>query len=78
MLKQCMICQWVEGGAFKIPRMHPWPKERVTEALPFEYTGLDYFAPLYIKCYNHTPGQANAEYACKNAHGDKGHTPRTH
>ena len=31
--------------------MPPWPKERVVEALPFEYTGLDYFGPLYIKQY---------------------------
>ena len=33
--------------------MPPWPKERVTEALLFEYTGLDYFGPLYVKCYYH-------------------------
>ena len=51
-LKQCVIFQRVEGGAFKIcqrvkgnafkmPKMPPWPKERVTKALQFEYTGLD-------------------------------------
>ena len=34
-----------------MPRMPPWPKERVNEALPFEYTGLDYFGSLYIKQY---------------------------
>jgi len=34
-----------------MPRMPPWPKERVNEALPFQYTGLDYFGPLYIKEY---------------------------
>jgi len=32
-----------------MPRMPPWPKERVNEALPFQYTGLDYFGPMYIK-----------------------------
>ena len=31
--------------------MPPWPKERVVQALPFEYTGLDYFGPFYIKQY---------------------------
>ena len=31
--------------------MPPWPKERVVQALHFEYTGLDYFGPLYIKQY---------------------------
>ena len=29
-LKQCLTCQRVEGGAFKMPKMPPWPKERVT------------------------------------------------
>ena len=40
-----------------MPRMPPWPKERVNEALPFEYTGLDYFGPLYVKQYPHTSDQ---------------------
>lgn len=35
-----------------MPKMPPWPKERVREAIPFEYTGLDYFGPLYIKHYD--------------------------
>lgn len=34
-----------------MPNMPPWPKEQVVEALPFEYTGLDYYGPLYIKQY---------------------------
>ena len=45
--------------------MPPWPKERVTEALPLEYTGLDYFGPLYVKYYDQTPGQTNNEPVCK-------------
>ena len=48
-LKHCRICRRTEGNPFKMPRMPPWPKERVNEALPFEYTGLDYFGPLYVK-----------------------------
>ena len=49
LLKQCRVCcQW-EGTAYRNPNMPPWPKKRVVEALPFEYTGLDYFGPLYIK-----------------------------
>ena len=29
--------------------MAPWPRERVSKATPFTYTGLDYLGPLYIK-----------------------------
>ncbi|XP_065896199.1 uncharacterized protein [Dysidea avara] len=51
LLKQCRVCCRCEGTANRKPDMPPWPKERVVEALPFEYTGLDYFGPLYIKQY---------------------------
>ena len=42
-----------------MPQMPPWPKERVTKSIPFEYTGLDYFGPLYIKHYS-AEGEAPA------------------
>ena len=61
-LNQCTICRRVEGHAFKMPKMAPWPKERVTEALPFEYTGLDYFGPLYSKHFNSASEGSNASY----------------
>ena len=57
LLKQCQACGRYEGGAYSLPKMPPWPKnkwwpkERVVEALPFEHTELDYFGPLYIKRY---------------------------
>ena len=51
-LNRCAICRRVEGHPFKMPKMPPWPKERVTEALPFQYTGLDYFGPLFIKYFH--------------------------
>ena len=28
-LKNCKVCQQTEGGPFKMPKMPPWPKERV-------------------------------------------------
>ena len=28
--------------------MPPWPKERVNKALPFDFSGLDYFRLLYM------------------------------
>lgn len=32
-----------------MPEVPPLPRERVARSLPFEFTGLDYFGPLYIK-----------------------------
>ena len=43
------ICRKYEGGPFRLPAMAPWPRERVSKATPFTYTGLDYLGPLYIK-----------------------------
>ena len=36
-----------------MPSMSPWPRNKVIRSLPFQYTGLDYFGPLYIKRGNH-------------------------
>ena len=47
-LKNCKVCQRTEGGPFKMPKMPPWPKERVMQSVPFEYTGVDYFGPMYM------------------------------
>ena len=44
--RHCLICRKYEGGPFRLPAMAPWPRERVSKATPFTYTGLDY---LYIK-----------------------------
>jgi len=60
-LNQCRVCRHTERNPFKIPRMPLWPKERVNKALPFEYTGLDHFGPLYIKQYSHAPDQKSAQ-----------------
>ena len=36
-----------------MPSMSPWPSNKVIRSLPFQYTGLDYFGPLYIKHINY-------------------------
>ena len=36
-----------------MPSMSPCPSNKVIRSLPFQYTGLDYFRPLYIKHGNH-------------------------
>ena len=48
-LKNCLICRRIEGKHFPMPEMPPLPRERVARSLPFEFTGLDSFGPLYIK-----------------------------
>ena len=32
-----------------MPPMPPLPRKRVTKAIPFSYTGVDYFGPLFTK-----------------------------
>ena len=36
-----------------MPSMSPWLSNKVIKSLPFQFTGLDYFGPLYIKSLNH-------------------------
>ena len=52
-LRKCNVCQKYQGGPFKMLSMSPWPNNKVIRSLPFQYTSLDYFGPLYIKCGNH-------------------------
>ena len=51
--RKCNVCQKYQGGSFKMSSMSPWPSNKVIRTLPFQYTGLDYFGPLYIKSGNH-------------------------
>ena len=48
-LGQCTICRRYEGGPYKMPLMPPFPSERVTEAVPFTFTGINYCGSLFIK-----------------------------
>lgn len=48
-LRQCTICRRHEGGPYTMPMMPPLPKCRVSESVPFTYTGIDYFGPMFIK-----------------------------
>ena len=51
-LRKCTTCRRHEGGPYKMPSMAPLPKQRITEAVPFSRTGLDYLGPMYIKTIN--------------------------
>ena len=56
-VNNCKVCRRIEGGPFPMPKMPPWPKERVAQSFPFEYTGLDYLGPFYVKIYTEDSNQ---------------------
>ncbi len=47
-LTECSVCQKVEGGLFRPPRMAQLPVERVQRSPAFKYTGLDYMGPIKV------------------------------
>ncbi|CAH0721747.1 unnamed protein product, partial [Brenthis ino] len=57
-LRKCRNCLKYGGGPFKLPAMPDFPSERVKFNLPFTFTGMDYFGPLYVindtqtRCYD--------------------------
>jgi len=48
-ISKCLICRRHKGPSFQLPNMPPWPQERVSRSDPFQYIGLDYLEPLYVK-----------------------------
>ena len=48
-----------------MPPMPDLPRERVARSLPFEYTGLHYFGPLYIKHFAAVTDQADGDNSKK-------------
>uniref|UniRef100_A0A914WWH6 Integrase catalytic domain-containing protein n=1 Tax=Plectus sambesii TaxID=2011161 RepID=A0A914WWH6_9BILA len=51
-IKSCLLCKKYSVGPYNLPKMPAFPKERVQQANPFQYTGLDYLGPLWIKSVN--------------------------
>ena len=49
LLKSCQVCRKCERSPFMMPEIPHLPQEHVARSLPFEFTGLHYFGPLYIK-----------------------------
>ena len=48
-LSHCLICRRHEGPLFSLPRMPPWPRQGVAESLAFQFIGLDYLGPMFVK-----------------------------
>ena len=48
-VSRCLICRHYEGPSFSLPQMLPWPKQRASQSAPFQFTGLDYLGPVFIK-----------------------------
>ena len=51
-----------------MPLMPPIPAERVSVAVPFTNTGVDYFGPLYIKVKRYTKGMGLFIHMFDNTH----------
>ena len=60
-LKNCRVCRRVEGAPFAMPRMPDLPRERVARSHPFEYTGIDYFGPLYVKEFSQSTDHSSEQ-----------------
>ena len=48
-LQKCFLCRRLQGGPYQIKPMSPWPTCKVSKSAAFNFTGLDYFGPLFIK-----------------------------
>ena len=48
-ISRLLICRRHEGPSFNLPQMPPWPKQRVSQSAPFQFTGLDYLDPVFVK-----------------------------
>ena len=48
-IQRCVVCRRFEGKPYASPAPPPLPEFRVTEAVPFSSTGVDFAGPLYIR-----------------------------
>ena len=47
-ISKCVTCRRFRGQ-LQTQKMSDLPEERVTQAAPFHYTGMDVFGPFYVK-----------------------------
>lgn len=49
LLRQCVACRRFTAKPYLTPLSPPLPEDRVKEAPPFSFTGVDFAGPLYIR-----------------------------
>ena len=60
LLRHCVTCQKVQGKPYQIPDPPPLIKERIQNAQPFEFTGVDFTGALYVR----NGGDESKVYIC--------------
>ena len=48
-LRQCIVCKWVDGTPYKHTIAPSLPKSRVEDAPPFTSTGIEFAGPLLVR-----------------------------
>ena len=48
-ISKCVTCRKVEGPPFRSVPTPPLPQSRVQQSLVFQFTGIDYAGPLYVR-----------------------------
>lgn len=61
-ISKCVTCRKTEGPPFRSVPTPPLPKSRVQQSQAFEYTGIDYAGPLYVR--NHESPTSSKVYIC--------------
>lgn len=61
-ISKCVTCRKVEGPPFRSVPTPPLPQSRVQQSLVFQFTGIDYAGPLYVR--DQTNQTSSKMYIC--------------
>ena len=48
-ISKCVTCRKIQGPPFRSVPAPPLPKSRVLQSQAFQFTGIDYASPLYVR-----------------------------
>ena len=63
-ISRCILCRKHKGPPFALPKMPPWPRERVSRSAPFQFTGVDYLGPINVVVNGATQKMWVALFTC--------------